>query len=73
MSCGYVSDDTFFLAAGFSSSEVRLWSLTENKFVNHKPCLSSRVRLAVDIDESESETKNKNIVYVNLTRLIKLH
>lgn len=64
MTCGRVSDDAFFLAAGCSTSEVRLWSLTEKKLLSHKPCLSSRIRLAVDLDESEIETDNFNPVYV---------
>lgn len=59
MTCGHVSQDTFYLAAGFNTCEIKLWNLTETKLVNHKPCSSSRVRLAVDLDDSDSEEKDK--------------
>lgn len=62
MTCGHVSDDMFFLAAGFSTSDIKLWSLTEKRLPNPKPCSSSRIRLAVDIDEPELETENNKIL-----------
>ncbi|EEB15358.1 WD-repeat protein, putative [Pediculus humanus corporis] len=61
ITCGQISEDTLYLAAGLSTSELQLWSLTENKRLSKKPCSSSKIRLAVDIDDSTVETESKNI------------
>lgn len=54
MSCGVVSRDSPLLAAGYTNSEVRLWSLTDDKLPRGKQGRGSRVRVAIDL-ETESQ------------------
>lgn len=53
MTCGVVSDFGPMLVCGFTTSELRAWSLTGRKLQPPVPCLGSRVRLAVDGYESD--------------------
>lgn len=65
MTCGHVSDDMFFLAAGFNMSEIKLWSLTEKRLFNTRPCSSSQIKLGIHVDDFDLETDTNRVLYVD--------